>query len=110
MKESESLPRLTKIDGLFIQCACGTNESTRNNLFTKYLLNNVQEENVSICDLFHQITKNVEKESNNKQRPLVLNGLCRHDDICLNEVERQSKCSIIMRMSFACIYGVTVFV
>ncbi|CAF1105336.1 unnamed protein product [Adineta ricciae] len=86
---SENLPRLTKIDGLFIQCACGTNESTRNNLFTKHLLNNVQEENVSIRDLFRQITKDVEKESNNKQRPLVLNGLRRHDDICLNEVERQ---------------------
>ncbi|UJR32718.1 hypothetical protein I4U23_020177 [Adineta vaga] len=85
----KGVPEMKQLDGLFIQCACSTNESTRNNLFTKHLLNNIQEANVNIPDLFCQISKDVLKESDKKQRPLSINGLNLDREVYLNEVKRQ---------------------
>jgi hypothetical protein len=70
----------------FIQFACAANQTVTNDLFTKHLLRHIAQENVNITDIFQRIANDVSQESKNKQRPLSMNGLSRHEQVYLNEV------------------------
>ena len=70
----------------FIQFACAANQTVTNDLFTKHLLRNIAQENVNITDIFQRIANDVYQESKNRQRPLSMNGLSRHEQVYLNEV------------------------
>lgn len=81
------------VRGTFIQFACATNQTIENvsktkyhSLFTKHLLQNITEENITIASLFRRITDNVYQESSQTQRPFSINGLPEDWQISLNEV------------------------
>ena len=81
--------------GVFIQFSCGANETTTSDLFNQQLLRYINEENTGIQDVFQHISDGVYRESSRRQRPLSMNGLARHDPICLNEVYRPPICPLI---------------
>lgn len=78
----------------FIQYACAPNQQDsvvsnrgRNDLYTKHLMNNITHENIRIVDLFKRISQGVHRESNQKQKPLSMNGLGGYGQKVLNFVD-----------------------
>ncbi|CAF0830233.1 unnamed protein product [Adineta ricciae] len=87
-KAMKALPRT------FIQYACAPNQQDsvvphrdRNDLYTKHLLNIITHENIQIADLFKRISQGVHRESNQKQKPLSMNGLGGYEQKVVNFVD-----------------------
>ena len=72
---------------IFIQFSCEVNKTTKDNLFNRFLLQNIDTKNVSIPKVFHDITENTYKERNNKLKPFFINGLSSLQHVYLNQVE-----------------------
>jgi hypothetical protein len=84
--KSKGLNEIDPPAGAFIQFSCAVNQTVRNNLFAKHLLRNIAQQNVDISDVFHDIARNVYRESNKRQRPFFMNGLYQHRKVYLNEL------------------------
>lgn len=81
------------LPGTFIQIARAANqtfigdvESDRNSLFTKYLLKYITRGNVDVTHILQYIANKVCRKSNNKQKPLSMDGLDKNQPIYLNEM------------------------
>jgi hypothetical protein len=90
---SKGLHKIHPPDRTFIQFACdsdqtvnGILETDRNSLFTKHLLKNITKKNVDVTEIFRCISDDVYRESNQKQKPLSMNGLHQLREIYLNAV------------------------
>ena len=90
--EGKDLPSMQPLPETFIQFACGANQintdvprADRNSLFTKYLLQYIAEPNIPIVNIFNNIEDAVYQNSNQRQRPLSMNGLEQYKQLCLNK-------------------------
>jgi hypothetical protein len=93
MIKSKGLKEIKPSVGTFIQFACAPNQmvsddltTDSDNLFTKYLLKNIAQENIDVTDVFRRIVEGVSEGSNKKQQPLSMNGLDQHQPVYLNHV------------------------
>ena len=96
MTKDEGLHQITSVPAnTFIQFARAdgqTNENVpvggRNDIFTKYLLENITKENTDIRDIFRSVSDGVRRESNGKQEVLCMIGSEQElKDVFLNEVK-----------------------
>ena len=72
---------------MFIQFSCPPNETTRDDVFNKHLLRNIDRANVSIDQIFQNIVENVYRQRRGQLRPYSTSGLSGDEPIYLNEVE-----------------------
>ena len=77
----------------FIQFICSNNQIQgddhrmhSNNLFSNHLFDNITAENITVIEIFKQIEDIVYRESDRKQRPLIINQLQQHQEIYFNQV------------------------
>ena len=91
--KSTDLQQIHPPNNTFIQFACDgsqvrddVRETDRINLYTKHLLKNIIKKNVDVREMFRQITDDVYRESNEKQKPLSMNGLREYPNVYFNEV------------------------
>lgn len=73
--------------GVFVQFSCAAGQTTADDLFFKHLLKNIAQENVELTEMFNRVSNDVSRESNNKQRPLSINGLPKTKQIILNPIK-----------------------
>jgi uncharacterized caspase-like protein len=78
--------------GVFIQFACDPNQMVgkssgeeRNSLFTKHLLRHITEKGLNLAELFQRIEDDVYQASNQKQKPISIDGLDKKQQIYLIE-------------------------
>jgi predicted nucleotide-binding protein (sugar kinase/HSP70/actin superfamily) len=57
-----------------------------NNLYSKYLLKTIAQENIDVIEVLQRIVTDVLKETNKNQQPLSMNGLRQHQPVYLNHV------------------------
>lgn len=79
--------------GTFIQFACAANQTAndglpteRNGLFTKHLLNHMENSNEDIVQIFQDVAADVYEESKHQQSPISMNGIRRRGRIYLKDV------------------------
>ncbi|CAF3941535.1 unnamed protein product [Rotaria sp. Silwood1] len=73
--------------GESIQFICSNNQRhSSKNLFSKYLLDHIATENITIIDIFKHIKVLVYRESNRTQQPLIINQLKQYQKIYLNQI------------------------
>jgi len=87
--DGNGLCEMETSNGVFIQFSCAANQTANNDLFTKHLLKNIAQENVDVRDIFGDIAGKVYRESNQRQKPLSMNGLGQQNQFYLN-----GKCSL----------------
>lgn len=61
--------------GTFIQFACDARQTVNKNLFTKYFLEKIIQEDMDITEILQQIANDVRRKSGEGQRPLSMNKL-----------------------------------
>ncbi|CAF1622807.1 unnamed protein product [Rotaria magnacalcarata] len=96
--KSAGLQKISPSPGVFVQFACDpnqmagrTSQAERNSLFTKYLLRHITTQNVHLVEIIQRIEGDVYQESNQKQKPISMNGLGQNQQIYLNGKIKNTK-------------------
>jgi hypothetical protein len=86
--QSKGLHAMNIPDGrkVFIQFSCPVDKTTKDNLFNKYLLLNIDRENVPATDVFQDIMEDVYDKRNRRLKPFSMNRLAEHAPVYLNRV------------------------
>jgi hypothetical protein len=72
---------------IFIQFSCAANKTTTDDLFNKYLLQNITRENVSVTEVFQDIAEDVYRKRYRRHQPFSTHRLPEDKPIYLNQVK-----------------------
>jgi hypothetical protein len=72
---------------MFIQFSCAANETTKDDLFNKYLLQNITRENLSVTEVFRDIAADVYRKRHRRNQPFSTHTLPEDNPIYLNQVK-----------------------
>jgi len=70
---------------VFIQYSCPVNKITDDNLFTRFLLQNIDKKNVPIAEVFRDIVDETFNERNHRLKPYSASSLPPDEPVFLNQ-------------------------
>jgi hypothetical protein len=88
--------KMEKSDVIFIQFSSAANEVADDDLFSQFLLKNIDRENVCVTDIFRRIADDVCLERYDR-RPSCMNGLSKDEHVCLNQM---TSCTYKIKIKF----------
>ncbi len=84
--KDRGLCRITAPPQTFIQFSCAAHQTTEDDFFIENLLENIDQKNVEVRELFQRIADNVAQKRPGGQQPLSIDGLQEDECIYLNRV------------------------